>query len=844
MNLTPSEILLTVVTFRVKVTTKWGEVVSVTGDTAALGKWSINQSVTMATDSERYPWWEVTVAIPSGLPCEYKYIIRAGAALRRYENLIGNRSITPVGVSMAVEDVFGDLNGSALSNPTRFSGDQTPPIVAQRRQIHMSLPHSGPPLPSFAKESGAPGSEPTVGGLPSVEGQALAAAAGSNAAATTTKGFTDPPPMPTLMAPQVAHGNGNGNGVNAVNGAVKSGSVVNGAGTGTGTGTALRRPSPPGSVHSFGGGSSVGGDVANLNEVMEKPQTKPEPNISWVNEGWLINEWQLRIRLGEIGNPTVPGVVLFRDHYTPFRVSMTPFSTGTNHPRIDEAYIITGPSEEDLSFTITLYDDSGAGGMVPLGRVCVLARELNARRGVLKRAILGSNLQVIGELTCNFLVIAPFVHENNNLKMLYKMWDEVVGVDIGHRGAGALSARSKITENTILSFLTASKQGVRYVEFDVQLTKDKIPVLAHDYQVHVRRGGNSKGERRNHGVTWKTPVSSLTWAEISQLNPVTPNVSTEVIERIYLQQKMKRSSSTGSLRRLEQNSEHLKEELKRERRSRARALNGNRSNGTMSPRSSGSSSTVESTSKLNGTLSANSSTNGGVQAVPGGRRLSSVAEVNGKKEAGGAGSDDDDAEVEAEMNAHRFFLSDGFASLEQALKKIPAEVGFDVEIKYPLEVQEETDYNFPERNEVIDATLQVCFDHAGSRRIFFSSFDPDICILLVSKQPRWPVFFLTHGGTETRYSDPRCRSLDSAIAFASRQRLRGVVSHASPVLGDLSWVGRARQAGLLLMTYGAPNNERENVLKQKQAGVHGIIADNVADVPRPHLSKTSLPQSL
>jgi glycerophosphodiester phosphodiesterase len=83
-------------------------------------------------------------------------------------------------------------------------------------------------------------------------------------------------------------------------------------------------------------------------------------------------------------------------------------------------------------------------------------------------------------------------------------------------------------------------------------------------------------------------------------------------------------------------------------------------------------------------------------------------------------------------------------------KDIPASVGFNIEMKYPMlheSEEEEMDQYAVELNTFVDTVLQVVYDHSNQRRIVFSSFNPDICLMLSFKQPSIPVLFLTDAGT-------------------------------------------------------------------------------------------------
>lgn len=70
---------------------------------------------------------------------------------------------------------------------------------------------------------------------------------------------------------------------------------------------------------------------------------------------------------------------------------------------------------------------------------------------------------------------------------------------IGHRGACAYAP-----ENTIESIHTAADVGAQWVELDVKITKDGIPVIIHDEMLERTTNG--------HG-----PVAEITYEELKQL---------------------------------------------------------------------------------------------------------------------------------------------------------------------------------------------------------------------------------------------------------------------------------------------------------------------------------------
>ena len=100
--------------------------------------------------------------------------------------------------------------------------------------------------------------------------------------------------------------------------------------------------------------------------------------------------------------------------------------------------------------------------------------------------IAANTLEVIGTVTFNFLVVTPFKHPNMSVTGDRTYWKMNSTMVIGHRGLGKnMASRNSLQlgENTVQSFVAAANLGASYVEFDVQLTKDHVPVIYHDFLV-------------------------------------------------------------------------------------------------------------------------------------------------------------------------------------------------------------------------------------------------------------------------------------------------------------------------------------------------------------------------
>ena len=132
-----------------------------------------------------------------------------------------------------------------------------------------------------------------------------------------------------------------------------------------------------------------------------------------------------------------------------------------------------------------------------------------------------------------------------------------------------------------------------------------------------------------------------------------------------------------------------------------------------------------------------------------------------------------------------------------------------------------------ELNHLVDTILEKVYQLAGNRIIFFSSFSPEICILLSNKQRSYPVFFLTESG-HIPSADARADSLQQAIHFAKSWGLPGVISRSEPLVISPGLVRYVKDFGLQCISWGGLNDDPEHAkvsrsLTEFESIQHSII---------------------
>ncbi|KAG3032642.1 hypothetical protein JG687_00000521 [Phytophthora cactorum] len=480
---------------------------------------------------------------------------------------------------------------------------------------------------------------------------------------------------------------------------------------------------------------------------------------------------ELETLLKALGETKVASI---RDNYTRSRHKATSSSEGKKLHYADDTHAQvfrvqvpvgavdgSGNNTDGLThrWTFDIYDckkDAKSGGFTRnelLGSAYLLPSQIGKQgEADLTVPILSSNKGIVGQLTLSYLVLTPFVHPKNSIANVWRSyWRERPPLTIGHRGMGRSyyqvdGHRLALTrENTLASLILAGRSGADFVEFDVQLTKDRVPVIYHDFCVNVGLEDKSAGSFGTKPEAYEIGIHDMSFRQLTQ------SYTTPVPHK-------------GSKTQLLQN--RVKKHWAR--------LQGDKQ-------------------------------------IPSPRR-------------GPLKSDDN---VDEEDHLVEFF-----PRLEDLLKHVPAEVGLNIEVKYP------DDYFRPGMrslscfaiNAYVDRVLQCVFDFAGPRRIFFSCFDPNICIALRAKQAKYPVLFLTYGSMAPHAFDARM-TLQFATNLAKMEKLQGIVSNSNSFLERPELAPLVKKdLGTVLITWGDQNTKHEMVQLQKRQAIDGIISDNVIDL--------------
>ncbi|KAL9010794.1 MAG: hypothetical protein Q9173_004300 [Seirophora scorigena] len=413
---------------------------------------------------------------------------------------------------------------------------------------------------------------------------------------------------------------------------------------------------------------------------------------------------------------------------------------------------VSDPQEACIMFRLVRLHNYGGGDPELIGSGVAIVKTLRERLASKHESLVRDHtipilskdmLDIVGRVTFNFLVISPFSHLSVPSIATHGFWNKHGRTEVvGHRGSGANTTSKsnlQIGENTMQSFVSAHAAGASCVEFDVQLTKDLIPVIFHDFLV-METGGD-------------VPLHTLTRDQFMHLSKL----------------------------------QSFKE---------ARLTDDNGEGWRPRPRS----------------MSESRHGDGHDERI---RQRMRYTEEGIRNEVKG--------------NLRGVSIQEPSTTLEELLTKLPESIAFNLEMKYPMlwEAEDRSmDFFAVELNLFVDTILGMIYRLGGKRSITFSSFSPEICILLSIKQQDYPVLFISKAGSVPT-GDVRAGSLQQAIHFAKRWRLAGIVMLSDVFVPCPRLLRYAKSAGLVCGSYGNLNDDPACAKIQAEAGLDAIMVNKV-----------------
>lgn len=150
------------------------------------------------------------------------------------------------------------------------------------------------------------------------------------------------------------------------------------------------------------------------------------------------------------------------------------------------------PSNVAYRLKVSFYDEDKPEVMHLMGYQFIHPEIITGDEGVFGVNIISPLfLSVIGNVSVEYVVTKPLPTPQLNFHGSFsEYWQSNwTLMDIGHRGLGksltVATNAAPITENTVASMKQSAAEGADAVEFDVQLTKDLVPVIYHDFFIYV-----------------------------------------------------------------------------------------------------------------------------------------------------------------------------------------------------------------------------------------------------------------------------------------------------------------------------------------------------------------------
>ena len=334
---------------------------------------------------------------------------------------------------------------------------------------------------------------------------------------------------------------------------------------------------------------------------------------------------------------------------------------------------------------------------------------------------------------------------------------------VGHRGFGMNRTPGRgIRENTVASFIAAHGSGAGWCEFDVQVTSDGVPVLFHDNLLLVRYG---------FGPVQALSIRELDLAELKAMSRAA--IATAKAAFMGVPEAVAAAAGLDK------------------------------------------------------------------GPFPSSKKSKSFSKLNKKQilEDDEDEEDEDAPVIDVPVVFYRKFpasagnpptplpwimdVEDEIPTLEELMTHAPPELGLSMELKF----DEQNPCATPRLVAELRAVLALCRQHP-TRRILFSSFDPDAALIMRALQGLYPVMMISD--CAPHHVDPRRRTVAAAKKCALEGGLCGLELNVKVLADGPDVADDVRSSGLLLGTYGEENDDKPLASKQVEWGMCLVCTDNVA----------------
>ncbi|XP_023305305.2 glycerophosphocholine phosphodiesterase GPCPD1 [Lucilia cuprina] len=148
---------------------------------------------------------------------------------------------------------------------------------------------------------------------------------------------------------------------------------------------------------------------------------------------------------------------------------------------------------QDVAYLLEIYvEDTQTDVARVIGYQYIYPDSIKSTDGEILVTLLSPTwLNTVGTLKLQYVVINPLPDSVVNFRTSFTEYWRAnwTALEAGHRGLGKslkeTTNAAPILENTVASMLAAAELGTDLVEFDVQLTKDLVPIIYHDFAILV-----------------------------------------------------------------------------------------------------------------------------------------------------------------------------------------------------------------------------------------------------------------------------------------------------------------------------------------------------------------------